>query len=254
MILPTRSAIAPMTTVAEHTPIVTFQDILNALARPPILKEQLRQHVQDEALCNLPETVDSLQDSTEAHTADVNEGQSGYDADRAEIEAGSARQDIGQPDIHEVQRRILRDINRLASADYERRIARNIRRNSLRYFGISSAQLVQSVTIPEEDHLILDLLDMAHSQGVIQPNEADNAYMTNIVIQGQDSANQSAYVAIEASVTIEDRDIIKARQRADIISKATGLPTSAAVCGSRIDDATSALAGEYDVTIIIVQA
>ena len=241
-----------MTTIAERIPVIAFRDIQNTMAQNPILKQQMRQHVQDEALCNLPETVDSLQDSTAAHTADVNEGQSGYGADRAEIGTGSARQDIGQPDIHEVQRRILCDIHQLASADYERRIARNLRRNSLRYFGISNAQLVQSVTIPEEDHLILDLLDLAHSQGVIQPNEADNAYMTDIVIQGQDSANQLAYVAIEASVTIEERDIIKAHQRADIISKATGLPTSAAVCGSRIDDETSALASEYDVTVVIL--
>ena len=73
-------------------------------------------------------------------------------------------------------------------------------------------------------------------------------------IQGEDSDHRPAYVAVEASVTIEAQDIIRAHERAEIISKAAGIPAIAAACGSRIDDETSALARQYGVTVIIVPA
>ena len=308
-----------MTTVAERTPIVTFQDILNAMARNPELKEQMRQHLQDEELRNLPRTVARLldavaeltvtvqgiarrQERTEADVADIKAGQARHDADIAELKAGQARHDAdiaeikagqarleagqarhdadiaelkagqarledgqarhdadiaelkaGQARLEDGQRRMQSDINRLSGSEYERRVARTLRRNSLRHFGIGNGQLVQSITIPNNNH-IPDLLDQAGNEGIIQAHEADDAELVDIVIHGQDGANQPAYVAIEASVTIESRDIVKARERADIISRAAGIPTIAAACGSRIDDETSALASQYDVTIIILPA
>ena len=336
-----------MTTVAERTPIVTFQDILNAMARNPELKEQMRQHLQDEELRNLPRTVARLleavaelavtvqgiarrQERTEADVADIKAGQARHDADIADIKAGQARHDAdiadikagqarhdadiaelkagqarhdadiaelkagqarleagqarhdadiaelkagqarledgqarhdadiaelkaGQARLEDGQRRMQSDINRLSGSEYERRVARTLRRNSLRHFGIGNGQLVQSITIPNNNH-IPDLLDQAGNEGIIQAHEADDAEQTDIVIHGQDGANQPAYVAIEASVTIESRDIVKARERADIISRAAGISTTAAACGSRIDDETRALAGQYDVAVIILPA
>ena len=138
----------------------------------------------------------------------------------------------------------------MSGSDYERRIARSLRRNSWRYFKINDGQLVQSITIPNNNH-IPDLLDQATSQGIIGSDDADNAEETDIVILGPDSDGQPMYAAIEASVTIESRDIIRARERADIISRAAGIPAAAAVCGSRIDDETSALAAQYGVTVVI---
>ena len=266
-----------MTTVAERTPIVTFQDILNALSRNPELKEQMRQHLQDEELRNLPQTVARLeqavaeltvivqgiaqrQERTETDVAELKDGQARleagqvrHDADIAELKDGQARLEAGQARLEDNQRRMQSDINRLSGSEYERRVARTLGRNSLRHFGIGNGQLVQSITIPNNNH-IPDLMDHACNEGLIQTHEADDAEQADIVIHGQNSANQPAYVSIEASVTVESRDIVKAHERADIISRATGIPTTAAACGSRIDAETSALSSQYDVTVIIVPA
>ena len=322
-----------MTTIAARTPIVTFQDILNAMAQNPELKEQMRQHLQDEELRDLPQTVARLlaavaeltvivqgiaqrQERTDAdiaevkagqakhdtdiadikagqakhdtdiaevkagqakHDTDIAEvkagqakhdsdiadlkagqarleaGQARHDADIAELKAGQAKHDADISDIKDIQRRMQSDLNRLTGTDYERRVARTLRRNSLRHFGIRNGQLVHSVTIPNNNHLP-DLLDLACSQAAIAAHEADHADQTDIVIHGQDGDNQPAYAVIEASVTIENHDIIRARERADIISRAAGIPAIAAACGSRIADETDALAGQYDVTVIILPA
>ena len=257
-----------MTTIAERTPIVTFQDILNALEQNPELKEQMRQHLRDEDLRNLPQAVARLleavaeltvtvrgiaqrQERTEADAAELKAGQARLEAGQARHDADIADLKAGQARLEDGQRRMQSDINRLSGSEYERRIARTLRRNSRRHFGIGNGQLVQSITIPNNNH-IPDLLDQACHEGIIQAHEADEAEQTDIVINGEDGANQPAYVAIEASVTIENRDIVKAHERADIISRAAGIPTIAAACGSRIDDETSALAGQYDVTVIIL--
>lgn len=264
-------------TIAERTPITTFGDILNAMARNPELKEQMRQHLQDEELRNLPQTVARLveavaeltvivqdiaqrQERTEADVADIKAGQAQHNADIAELkdsqtrlEDGQARLEAGQARLQDNQRRMQSDINRLSGSDYERRVARTLRRNSLRHFGIRNGQLVHSVTIPNNNHLP-DLLDLACSQAAIAAHEADHADQTDIVIHGQDGDNQPTYAVIEASVTIENHDIIRARERADIISRAAGAPAIAAACGSRIADETGALAGQYDVTVIILPA
>ena len=278
-----------MTTIAERTPIVTFQDILNAMAQNPELKEQMRQHLQDEDTRNLPQAVARLaeavaeltvivqgiaerQERTEADVAELKTGQARLEAGQAELKAGQARHDAdisdlkagqarhdtdiaelkaGQARLEDSQRRMQSDINRLSGSEYERRIARSLRRNSRRHFGVRNGELVQSITIPNNHH-IPDLLDQAYSEGIIESHEADEAELADIVILGQDTHDQPAYVVIEASVTVEEQDIIRARERAAIINRATGVPTAAATCGSRIEDATAALARQYDVSVIIL--
>ena len=245
-----------MTTVAERTPITTFQDIPNAMAQHPELKEQMREHLRDEELCNLPQTVARLAETLAELSVIVRgiaERQERIETNVAEIKIGQARHDADIAELKAGQQRMQSDINRLSGSEYERRIARSLRRNSRHHFGISNGRLVQSITIPNNNH-IPNLLDQTFDQGVIGADDADNAERTDIVIHCTDSDHRPAYVAIEASVTIETQDIIRARERADIISKAAGIPATAAACGSRIDEETSALAGQYGVTVIIVPA
>ena len=93
-------------TVAERTPIATFGDILNAMAQNPELKEQMRQHLQDEEVRNLPQTVARLTkavqeltvtvQSVEMDVAEIKAGQARHDADIADLKAGQARLETGQ--------------------------------------------------------------------------------------------------------------------------------------------------------------
>ena len=278
-----------MMTTAERTPIATFQDILNAMAEKPELKAQMRQLLQDEDLRNLPQTVARLeqavadltvivlgiaerQERTESDVAEIKAGQSRleagqarHDADIAELkagqanleggqaklEAGQAKLEAGQARLEDNQRRMQSDINRLSGSEYERRVARTLRRNARRHFGIGNGQLIHSITIPNNSQ-IPDLLDTACDQGIIQSHEADHAEQADIVILGRNQDDDPAYAVIEASVTVEPKDIIRAAERADIISRATDCPAIPAVCGAQIDDAAEALATQYHIVVIIL--
>ena len=102
--------------IAEHIPIATFQDILNAMAQHPELKEQMRQHLQDEELRNLPQTVARLAKAVQELTvtvqgvemdvAEIKAGQARHDADIAEIKAGQARHDADIAELKDGQARI----------------------------------------------------------------------------------------------------------------------------------------------------
>ena len=102
--------------IAEHIPITTFQDILNAMAQHPELKEQMRQHLQDEELRNLPQTVARLAETVaeltaivrgiETDVAEIKAGQARHDADIAEIKDGQARHDADIAELKDGQARL----------------------------------------------------------------------------------------------------------------------------------------------------
>ena len=282
-------AIADQVEVRIFTDILNALSQYPAIAeavRQHVLSDEIR-HLPA-AFVQLAATVERYMEQTNRILAELQSGQARHDADIADLKDGQARLEAGQAKLEAGQERLeagqaklkagqeqlengqaqlqwevksvadgqkrLQDgINGLSGSEYERRIARSLRRNSHRHFQINDGQLVHSITIPNNNY-IPDLLDKATSQGIIGKDDADNAERIDIVIQGDGSDRRPAYAAIEASVTIEAHDITRARERADIISKAAGAPAKAAVCGARIDAETCALAGQYGVTVVILPA
>ena len=313
-----------MTTVAAHTPIVNFQDILDAMAQNPELKAEMRRHLQDEDFRNLPQTVAALaaslqeltaivrdislrQERTEGDIAELKDGQARLEAGQARLEAGQARLEAGQARLEagqertegdidelkdgqarleagqaqhtadiaelkagqaqhtadivdlravqdqmaETQTRMQGQLNRLTGSDYERKIARNLRRRAYRYFGINDAELAHSITLPNSSR-IPDLLDAAYERGIITEGEVDQAQAVDIVISGIIPENQTAYAALEASITVDDHDVTRARDRASIISRAAGVPVMAGVVGVEIPDAVRQTAAANAVTAIVM--
>ena len=318
---------------AAQTPIVTFQDILDAIAQNPELKEEMRRHLQDEALRNLPQTVallaQNLQELTaivqamverqartetdiaelkdgqarmedrqtrmegdiaelkDGHTrmeerqtrmegdiAELKDGQTRMEGDIAELKDGQTRMEDRQTRIEDRQTRMedrqtrmedrqtrMEDrqtrmegtLNRLSGTDYERRIARSLRRNSQRYFGISSAQLVHSVILPNNNPLP-DLLDQACDAGAITAEEASQAERVDLVIIGHDNDDGIRYAVIEASVNVDRSDVTRAQARSQIIARATGSDVVPAVAGDTIPDTVQQYAADQGVTAVVIPA
>ena len=332
---------------AAQTPIVTFQDILDAIAQNPELKEEMRRHLQDEALRNLPQTVALLaqnlqeltaivqamverQARTETDIAELKDGQARMEerqtrmeerqtkmegdiaelkdgqtrmeerqtqmeGDIAELKDGQARMEERQTQMEERQTHMEGDIaelkdgqtrmedrqtrmedrqtrmedrqtrmedrqtrmegtlNRLSGTDYERRIARSLRRNSQRYFGISSAQLVHSVILPNNNPLP-DLLDQACDAGAITAEEASQAERVDLVIIGHDNDDGIRYAVIEASVNVDRSDVTRAQARSQIIARATGSDVVPAVAGDTIPDTVQQYAADQGVTAVVIPA
>ena len=180
----------------------------------------------------------------DADIAELKDGQARHDADISELKAGQARLEAGQS-------RMQGQLNRLSGTDYERKIARRLRRQAPRHFGLNDAVLLHSVTLPN-DNAFPDLLDAACAQGLITTDEAGEAEVVDIVISGVDANQETAHAVIEASIAVDQHDVTRAGERADIISRATGIPAHPAVVGIQIPDAIRQAATAAGVAVIIM--
>ena len=281
---------------AANTPIATFQDILDAMARNPELEAEMRRHLQDEELRNLPQTVARLaqsleeltaivtamverQDRMEVDIAELKDGQTRMQADIAELKDGQTRMqtditemkaditelkdgqarmevDIaelkdGHAELKDGQTRMQGTLNRLSGADYERRIARSLRRNALNYFGIRNARLIHSVILPNNNALP-DLMDQAFEAGTITAEEAGQVEKVDLAIDGHNDEGDACYVIIEASITVNIGDVTRAQDRSRIIARATGNHAIPATVGAAIRDDARRYAAEQGVITITI--
>ena len=150
------------------------------------------------------------------------------------------------------QSRMQGQLDNLIGTDYERRVARRIRRTVARSLSIQNAQLVQSVTITDNP-LIANLSDAAVRNGIITMNQADELEDADIVVKGADSDGAEAYAVAELSVTIHHDDIDRALDRAKILQQATDKASVPAVIGADISDENREYARSLDVAVIILQ-
>lgn len=77
-----------------------------------------------------------------------------------------------------------------------------------------------------------DLLDDAVARGAISDEEADTIRLADGVFRARRLADRAeSYVVLEASVGVGVDDVGRARERADLLARATGLPVEAVVGG-----------------------
>ena len=150
------------------------------------------------------------------------------------------------------QSRMQGQLDNLIGTDYERRVARRIRRTVARSLSIQNAQLVQSITVTDNP-LITNLSDAAVRNGIITMDQADELEDADIVVKGADSDGAEAYAVAELSVTIHHDDIDRALDRAKILRQATDKAAVPAVIGADISDENREYARSLDVAVIILQ-
>ena len=88
---------------------------------------------------------------------------------------------------------------------------------------------------------IVALSNIAGDQGAAR-NDAKSFSRADMVITVEDDKGQPAYVAIETSFTVRDRDVQRAVRNAEYLHQYTGLPTYPAVVGYHVlDDVQAAV-------------
>ena len=127
-------------------------------------------------------------------------------------------------------RRLEGTVGRLQGAELERKIHANIAGMVCTPLGIRRPRVLKSIlaaTVPE----LFDLLDPAQDAGRINRTQFDRLMQTDIILAARDGSAQPVYVAIEISRTVHDEDLDRARERADILAAASGVPALALVIG-----------------------
>ena len=83
----------------------------------------------------------------------------------------------------------------------------------------------------------LELVQEAIRRSAVSREDGLNLHRTDFVLQGVSLEGTEVYVVGEASITIADHDVDRARERADILATITGADVLAAVIGTAISEA-----------------
>ena len=228
------------------TPIETFEDILAAMENNPRLQAALRQHVLDQEFLQLPAIVRELQQAVQELQQSIAQlTQLVHDY----IAATDARLDRIEGRLDQVDGRLDRlegNVNRLIGTDYERKAARRASRLANRYLGMADMPVIYAVTMPDNNQFP-EILDNAIRAGRMDENEAEELEEVDIVMRGP-----GGYVVAEVSVTLDETDVQRARERAGLLSKAVTEPVRAIVIGARALDVAYQLAADNHVAVMIL--
>ncbi len=244
--------------MSDPTPIYSFEDILTAMEKDPGLQAAMRQHVLGQEFLQLPAIVRELQQTVALLAQTVNEFISATNLrlERLEEDVAELKTDVAvlKTDVKELkdgQARLQKDVNRLdgnmnrlIGSDYERKAARRASRLAQRHLGLRAMTLIYAITKPD-DSTLAELLDNAVASGRISLDDAEAIENADIILSGPEG-----YAVAEVSVTLDAEDIRRARERADLLSRATAtIVPATAICSSSLDEAVSA-ASQRSVTIM----
>ena len=250
-------------------PINTFQDILNALEQEPELRKQLRRHILTEDLLNLPAVVGLLDEGEEPVTSQLRSlHASVQDLQGSVQDLQGSVQDL-QGSVQDLQGSVgpleegeepltsqLRSLNaRLEPAEnrmrrvdsrtgeqegrhYERKIAGWAPRLLYEAIGMRSAKVIYRSMDrygEEEFHALLDEKDRRplNLQEFLDLDAID--FVAEGLMTSNEGTDQLTYVAAEASITGEAKDVRRADRRSRLLSQARGVPCLPVVIAEHLD-------------------
>lgn len=118
---------------------------------------------------------------------------------------------------------------------------------------LSNTQILKGNAIPM-DHRLQHPLELAQTQSRITDQQALQVKQTDFILQGFPFGQAPVWLTVEASCQVGEYDILRSRDRAQILNDATGQPAHAAVAGYEIADPERELAARHQVTVILVAA
>ena len=143
------------------------------------------------------------------------------------------------------------EINPVAETDYQSTINRGITIRMRQHMGLRRSSLDHHTGFYASSQVLNDILDQPLDDGIITVDEALEILRTDFVVAGA-SAGRTAYALGETSLSLRRGDITRARERADLLAKATGATVRAfAISPDEPAPEHGQLAQQLDVTIIV---
>jgi hypothetical protein len=135
------------------------------------------------------------------------------------------------------------DFGRLKGRDYERHVSHTLLSPVSRRLGLRRPRLLHSAAYGTRDELSIRLEDPMEQQDLLELTLAD------AILRGTHDG-EPAYAVVEISLTIGDRDITRAADRAATLEEATGVKTFAVAIGEHIPTHQETRANAMNVTLI----
>ena len=224
------------------TTINNMEDLLRILEEHPEWRAAARGLIVGEELAQLPGRVTKLEESlaafiqaTDRNFQLVHQRLERLEEGQARLEGGFAGLKEGQARLEAAQARMSGQLGILVGSNFEGRASRLAPRHVRRILGISRTEAVYSFE-GNKTAEFNGLLDSAVEAGSITEDEADELWLTDLVLAGQDQQGQRKYVVLEVSLTAQQQDADRALDRAGILEKATGLRALPAVMAATGDE------------------
>ena len=135
------------------------------------------------------------------------------------------------------------DFGRLKGRDYERYVSHTLLSPVSRRLGLRRPRLAHSAAHGTSEELSIRLEDLMERHDLLEVELSD------AIVRGTFDG-EPAYAVVEISLTIGDRDITRAADRAATLEEATGVKTFAVAIGEHIPAHQETRANAINVTLI----
>ena len=140
---------------------------------------------------------------------------------------------------------------RLVRAQLEREVHANIVNIASRQLGLNRVRILQSKIVARSPEL-QDDIDDAEERGLITDTQGSHLERTDVILAARrKSDRQAVHVAVEISGLIGERDVNRARARADTLATIKGTPVIPVVVGGSIAPPQHELADRQGVSVVI---
>ena len=148
-------------------------------------------------------------------------------------------------------RRIDGRLDRGFGANYETKVAQNVRSILGQQAGVRSSRVLKGPSLrtdPDFDQQV----ESAEASGAITEDESDELLLLDLIVSGTRRGNpERVYAGIEVSITANDDDVNRAADRAQILRKVTGGPVMAVVIADRVEAQQRELAARREVAVAV---
>ena len=188
----------------------------------------------------------------EGDIVDLKAGQSEIRAEQAEMRAEQALMKDDIADLKAGQSRMQGQIGNLMGAVYERRMINSVAHTVRRALDMRGVKILKgdSADAGELSEKVAD----AETRGLITPEQGDSLFWADAVISGTRGADRSPlHAVIEISVTIGESDVVRAAERAAILSAVMGEPAAGVVVGESVSEPDRRRAERAEVAVALMR-
>ena len=215
------------------TTINTIEDLVRILREQPAWAEAVRAVLLTDDLLDLPARFDRFLQSQE----ETNRHLSELLAELKEVSEDNRRR------LNRVEGRL----GNLEGGQYERTIRAKAMARCQLHFGFEGVYYALSQD-GIADSRLLSAVGHALNEGLVSTADTGDLYEADLIISGENNR----HAVFEVSLTADDYDIRRARQRADTLKAITGGAITPVVITARIDDAHNEQAAAEGVTVFVI--
>ena len=212
---------------------MTPEELIAIIEQSPELQKAIRKYVLTEEFLAAPARLGRIE------------------SDASDLQAGQARLEQGQARIEDLMDKIEVKMDRLDGYRYEQKAINNCRSIITRQTGMGRVKIRFSQANHPEDTEMTEQMDQAADRGEISQGEEAALWSADLIASATNRATgERVNIVAEASISLSDNDIDRAKDRAATLAKATGETTLAMVICARAEEPRIGKARQDEVIIL----